>query len=69
MGGLSLDGGGHDGDPLSGSAGPVRPSLTRATPHRGSEMEKPFTGLRKEELQDFKLHSTSDSLGDVKNYD
>lgn len=32
-------------------------------------MEKPFTGLRKEELQDFKLHSTSDSLGDVKNYD
>lgn len=38
VGGLSLDGGGHDGDPLSGSAGPARPSLTRATAQRGSEM-------------------------------
>lgn len=35
-GGLSLVGGGHDGDPLSRSGGPVRPSLTRATPQRGS---------------------------------
>lgn len=38
VGGLSLDGGGHDGDPRSGSAGPARPSLTRATPQRGSEI-------------------------------
>lgn len=37
VGGLSLVGGGHDGDPLSGSGGPVRSSLTRATPQRGSE--------------------------------
>lgn len=35
-GGLSLVGAGHDGDPRSGSDGPVRSSLTRATPKRGS---------------------------------
>lgn len=35
-GGLSLVGAGHDGDPRSGSEGPVRSSLTKATPKRGS---------------------------------
>lgn len=39
-GGLSLAGGGQDGDPLSRSGGPVRPSLTRATAQRGSGNEK-----------------------------
>lgn len=34
--GLSLVGGGHDGDPLSKSGGPGRLSPTRATPQRGS---------------------------------
>lgn len=45
VGGLSFVGGGHDGDPLSRSGGPDRPSLTRATAQRGSEnitKKKPF---------------------------
>lgn len=37
VGGLSLVGGGHEGEPLSRSGGPDRPSLTRATAQRGSE--------------------------------
>lgn len=43
-GGLSLVGGGHDGDPRSASGGAVRPSLTSATPHRGSGTQRRAVG-------------------------